>query len=123
MINNLIISKTRIKLLLKFFINSQTTTYTQNLESEFGESTNMIRQELVRIENDELISCKTSCNKKVFQANIKYPLFSGINDILMEYTVIDQIINEIVFKFGTLKMHILKMIFPKIKLVNLSTSY
>jgi hypothetical protein len=123
MINNLITSKTRIKLHLKFFINSQTTAYTQNLKSEIGESTNTIRQELKRNEKDELMYSKTSCYKKVFLANIKYPFFSETIDILIEYTLIDQIINEIVLKYGTLTMQISQIIFPKIKLANLSISY
>ena len=50
MIETLISSKTRIKLLLKFFLNSNTTAYLRSLESEFGESTNAIRIELNRLE-------------------------------------------------------------------------
>ena len=50
MIETLISSKTRIKLLLKFFLNSNTTAYLRGLEEEFGESTNSIRLELNRFE-------------------------------------------------------------------------
>ena len=44
MIEALISSKTRIKLLLKFFLNSSNRAYLRGLEEEFGESTNAIRQ-------------------------------------------------------------------------------
>ena len=37
MLESLITSKTRIKLLIKFFINSDTTAYLRNLAEEFGE--------------------------------------------------------------------------------------
>ena len=50
MIEALISSKTRIKLLLKFFLNSKTTSYLRGLEAEFGESSNAIRIELNRFE-------------------------------------------------------------------------
>ena len=50
MLNSIITSKTRIKLLLKFFLNSNTKSYLRNLEQEFGESTNAIRVELNRLE-------------------------------------------------------------------------
>ncbi|MFN5885132.1 MAG: ArsR family transcriptional regulator, partial [Bacteroidota bacterium] len=46
MLDTLITSKTRIKLLLKFFLNGNTSSYLRNLESEFGESSNAIRLEL-----------------------------------------------------------------------------
>jgi len=42
MIKTLISSKTRIKLLLKFFLNSYNTAYLRNLEEEFQGSNNSI---------------------------------------------------------------------------------
>ena len=50
MIETLISSKTRVKLLLKFFLNSRNTAYLRNLEEEFEESTNGIRVELNKFE-------------------------------------------------------------------------
>ena len=50
MLESLITSKTRIKLLLKFFLNSSTKAYLRGLEAEFGESTKAIRLELNRFE-------------------------------------------------------------------------
>ena len=46
MINTLITSQTRIKLLKKFFLNHSTKAHLRGLESEFGESSNSIRIEL-----------------------------------------------------------------------------
>jgi hypothetical protein len=46
MLQALITSRTRIKLLLKFFLNSSNTSYLRDLAAEFGESTNAIRLEL-----------------------------------------------------------------------------
>jgi len=40
MLDSLITSKTRIKLLLKFFLNTSTHAYLRGLADEFGESTN-----------------------------------------------------------------------------------
>jgi hypothetical protein len=102
MLEELITSKTRIKLLLKFFLNSQTTAYLRNLETEFGESTNAIRQELNRFEKAGLLSSTVSGNKKLFQANTSHPYFPEIHKILMKYTGIDQIIEEVVLRVGNL---------------------
>ena len=52
MIEVLISSKTRIKLLLKFFLNSNSKAYLRGLEQEFAESTNAIRVELNKFEEE-----------------------------------------------------------------------
>lgn len=103
MIESLITSKTRIKLLLKFFLNSQTKSYLRSLESEFNESTNSIRVELNRLENAGLLSTSLEGNKKMFFANIKHPLFLDINNILKKFVGIDQIIEQIVSQIGDLQ--------------------
>ena len=107
MLETLITSKTRIKLLLRFFLNSNSLSYLRNLESEFGESTNAIRLELNRFENAGLLLSTTSGNKKFYRANIEHPLFPDINSIVMKYMGFDIIIENIVKKLGTLEKVIL----------------
>jgi len=102
MIESLITSKTRIKLLLKFFLNSQTKSYLRSLEPEFGESTNSIRVELNRMENAGLLESAIEGNKKMFSANIKHPLFLDINNILKKFIGIDHIIEQITSQIGDL---------------------
>jgi len=75
MLDTLISSQTRLKLLLKFFLNSSTSSYLRDLESEFGESTNAIRLELNRFEQAGLLSSASIGNKKMFSANTQHPLF------------------------------------------------
>lgn len=103
MLQNIITSKTRIKLLLKFFLNKDTKSYLRNLETEFGESTNAIRIELNRLESAGLLTTEFSGNKKYFQANTRHPLFSDIHNILIKTIGIDQIIEHITSKIGDLK--------------------
>ena len=69
MIETLISSKTRIKLLIKFFLNSDNTAYLRNLEDEFGESTNGIRIELNKFEKAGFLTSFSEGNKKIFTAN------------------------------------------------------
>jgi hypothetical protein len=103
MLESLITSKTRVKLLLKFFLNSQTKSYLRSLETEFGESTNSIRIELNRLENAGLLSFATEGNKKMFFANTQHPLFKDINNILRKFVGIDQIIDQITSQIGELQ--------------------
>lgn len=103
MIETLISSKTRIKLMLKFFLNSKTTGYLRHLESEFGESTNAIRQELNRFEEAGMLTSDFEGNKKVFRANTQHPLFENIHQIILKYTGLDKIVNHVVKHLGNVK--------------------
>ncbi|MBV6440272.1 MAG: ArsR family transcriptional regulator [Haliscomenobacteraceae bacterium CHB4] len=100
MIDALISSKTRIKLLLKFFLNSNATAYLRSLESEFGESSNGIRLELNRLENAGLLSSESEGNKKIFRANTAHPLFQEIHNIVMKHVGLDRVVENVVQRLG-----------------------
>ncbi|MFM9944865.1 MAG: ArsR family transcriptional regulator [Bacteroidia bacterium] len=100
MLDTLVSSKTKIKLLLKFFLNTSNTAYLRNLETEFGESTNAIRLELNKFEESGLLHSYSEMNKKIFKANTNHPLYPEINSIVRKYIGIDKIIDHIVSKLG-----------------------
>ena len=100
MLETLISSKTRVKLLLKFFLNSSTTGYLRNLEEEFGESTNAIRLELNKMEKAGLLKTNLEGNKKIFQANNKHPLFPDMQQIMRKYVGLDTIIENVINQLG-----------------------
>jgi len=100
MVETLISSKTRIKLLVKFFLNSKTTGYLRNLESEFGESTNAIRVELNKFEKAGMLQSFFEGNKKIFKANTGHPFFEDIHNIVRKYVGIDKIVDNIVKRLG-----------------------
>ncbi len=103
MIDALISSKTRIKLLLKFFLNSNTRGYLRGLESEFGESSNAIRQELNRLEEAGMLKSEYEGNRKYFRANTEHPLFKEVHNILRKYIGLDQVIDQVIEKLGKVK--------------------
>jgi hypothetical protein len=103
MLDTLITSKTRLKLLLKFFLNSSARAHLRNLESEFGESTNAIRLELNKFEQAGLLKSEVEGNKKVFRANTGHPLFSDIHNILLKTIGFDQIIDRVLTKLGNVE--------------------
>ncbi|MCB9282491.1 MAG: ArsR family transcriptional regulator [Lewinellaceae bacterium] len=100
MIEALISSKTRIKLLLKFFLNSKTTSYLRSLEGEFGESTNAIRLELNRLEGAGMLVSQLNGNKKIYQANTKHPLFQEIHRLLLKHIGLDHIVEHVIERLG-----------------------
>ena len=100
MLETLISSKTRVKLLLKCFLNSNMTAYLRSLETEFGESTNGIRQELNRLENAGMLTSFSKGNKKMFQANTTHPLFNEIHNIVLKTIGLDHIIENVIERLG-----------------------
>ncbi|HET8838619.1 MAG TPA: ArsR family transcriptional regulator [Flavobacteriaceae bacterium] len=113
MLDTLISSKTRIKLLLKFFLNSSSRSYLRSLESEFGESTNAIRLELNRFEDAGMLESEKKGNRKYFKANTQHPLFGEVQKIMQKYVGIDQIIERVVDKLGNLEKVYLEGSFAK----------
>jgi len=103
MIESLITSKTRVKLLLKFFLNSETKSYLRNLEQEFGESSNAIRVELNRLEEAGLLKSEITGNRKFFMANTRHPLFPDLNNIIRKIVGIDHVIDEVINRIGNLE--------------------
>ncbi|MBC35356.1 MAG: transcriptional regulator [Bacteroidetes bacterium] len=103
MLEALITSKTRIKLLLKFFLNSKSSAYLRNLESEFGDSTNAIRVELIRFEKAGLLKSWYKGNKKLFQANTEHPLYSSIHNLIIKHVGLDKVVETVIEELGDVK--------------------
>lgn len=103
MLETLISSKTRIKLLYKFFINSSATSYLRGLEEEFNESTNSIRLELNKFESAGFLTSQTNGNKKYFKANTQHPLFKDINRIVLKLVGIEYVVDYILQRIGNLE--------------------
>ena len=100
MIDALITSKTRIKLLSRLFLNEHARAYLRGMAAEFGESSNAIRLELNRFESAGLLSSSQDGMKKVFRANTGHPLYNDIKNILMKHLGFDHIIEKVIEKLG-----------------------
>jgi len=103
MLETLISSRTRIKLLLRLFLNPGTTAYLRGLADEFDESTNSVRVELNRFEEANMLVSENKGNKKLYKANDKHPLFRDIHNILLKYIGVDKVINVIIERMGNLE--------------------
>lgn len=100
MLEALITSKTRIKLVLKFFLNPDSASYLRGLAAEFGESSNAIRVELNRFEKAGLLNSESVGNRKYFKANTKHPLFKDLQRMVRKTIGIDKIVEQLVEKLG-----------------------
>ena len=100
MLDTLIQSKTRLKLLLRFFLNPDSSAYLRGLAQEFDESTNAVRVELNRFEEAGLIQGHKEGNKKMYQVNTNFPMFNELQKIAFKHFGIDQIIEQVIEKLG-----------------------
>ena len=104
MLKSLITSETRIKLLMKFFLNPQNVGYLRQLASEFGESTNGIRLELNKLSEADILSSSFEGRNKIYKANVNHPLFEDIRNIVLKSTGIDKVVSNIIQKLGNLQL-------------------
>jgi hypothetical protein len=95
LIEVLISSKTHIKFLLKFFLNPTNRAYLRGHKEEFGESPSDIKLELNKMKGTGMIFAQIKGNKKIFTANIGYPLFKKLHGVLIKYVCIEQIIENV----------------------------
>jgi hypothetical protein len=104
MLESLITSKTRIRLLLKFFLNPETKAYLRGLADELGESTNAVRVELNRLNKAGLLKSVSDGRTKLYWANPEHPLFPDIHSLVKKYLGIDQVIDMVLAKLGTVEL-------------------
>jgi hypothetical protein len=102
-LDSLITSKTRIKLLLKFFSNSSNAAYLRSLAEEFGESTNSVRVELNRLTTAGILESEPAGNTIVYRANTASPLFPELRNMVSKYLGFDRIIEHVVGKLGNVE--------------------
>lgn len=104
MLDSLITSKTRIKLLLKFFSNTSNAAYLRALAEEFGESTNAVRVELNRLTEAGLLQSEAAGNTVLYKANVSNPIFSEVKKIVAKYLGFDQIVETVLGRLGNLEL-------------------
>ena len=99
----LITSKTRLKLLLRFFLNQNLSGYLQGLSKELDENTNSIRVELNRLEEAGLLSSELQGRRKLYQVNVAHPLTSDITSIVRKVSGIDALVERVAGNLPGLK--------------------
>lgn len=107
MLESIITSKTRLNLLIKFFLCITNKGYLNSLANEFGESTNSVRKELNNLSSAGYLVKHESTNKIIYSANIKHPLFSTLQSIVRKHLGIEDIVERVIEKIGSIDKIIL----------------
>jgi predicted transcriptional regulator len=99
----LIASKTRIKLLIRFFFNPETKSYLRELAKEFNISTNSVREELNQLTKTKLLKSKKDGRQVYYSAETSHPLFPELKSMVSKVMGIDQVIDGIVNRLGDIE--------------------
>lgn len=99
----LITSKTRLKLLSRFFLNQNLSGHLQGLSKELEENTNSIRVELNRLEEAGMLSSNLEGRRKLYRVNAQHPLASDITSIVRKVAGIDTVIARVAGNLPGLK--------------------
>ncbi len=100
MLTQLFTSKTRIKLLLKLFLNPEVSCYLRELSKEFALSPNALKEELDNLSQAGYLERSQSGRSVYFRANTKHPFFPEINSIVRKSLGIDKLLDEVIAHLG-----------------------
>tara|TARA_Y100000766_G_C18899528_1_gene602620 strand:+ start:875 stop:1381 length:507 start_codon:yes stop_codon:yes gene_type:complete len=103
MLESIITSKTRLNLLLKFFVNIANKGYLNSLANEFGESTNSVRKELNNLTHAGYLTKKELSNKVIYTANKNHPLFDVLQSIVRKHLGIEDLVSRVIENIGEIE--------------------
>lgn len=103
MLAQLFTSKTRIKLLLKLFLNPKVSCYLREMASEFALSPAALKEELDSLSSAGYLTRKQNGRSVYFRANSDHPFFPEIHSIVKKSLGIDKLLDEILSSLGTVE--------------------
>ena len=103
MLETIIPSKTRLNLLIRFFLNLAKKSHLRGIANDFSDSTNSIRLELNNLTEAGYLIKKKEKHKVNYLANNKHPLFRTIVDLVRRHTGVEDIIENIIKSVNDLK--------------------
>ena len=107
MLGQLITSKTRLRLLIKFFVSQANRGYLNGLASEMGESSNAIRKELNHLYDAGYLNKVKNDNKIEYQANSDHPLYEVLRKVVLKHLGLEDIVETVLERIGNIQKIIL----------------
>ena len=100
MLGSLITSKTRLRMLIKFFISAANNGYLNGLANEFNESTNSIRKELNNLSSAGYLLKSKENNRIIYNANTSHPMFEVLQKIVRQHLGLEDIVETVIDRIG-----------------------
>jgi hypothetical protein len=102
-LTSLITSKTRLKLLIKFFSRPDAVGHLRGLAEEFGDSTNSVRVELQNLEEAGLLQSVPNGQKIQYRVNRTNPFYADLVALVSKYLGFDEVIENVLERVGDLE--------------------
>lgn len=103
MLDGLITSKIRIKLLMRLFLNPEQHAYLRELADETESSPSHVKGELKNLTEAGLLNSNKSGRQVFFSANREHPLFDELHSMVQKALGMDAILESIVMRLGNLE--------------------
>ena len=100
MLGSLITSKTRLRMLIKFFVSAANNGYLNGLANEFNESTNSIRKELNNLSSAGYLLKSKENNRIIYNANTSHPMFAILQKIVRQHLGLEDIVETVIERIG-----------------------
>lgn len=101
--SGLITSKTRIKILMRLFLNPKRNAYLRELADEFNASPSQVREELRQLNDAGFLESHKNGRQIQYKANQKHPLFHELQSMVQKALGMDRILDSIIERLGNLE--------------------
>jgi DNA-binding transcriptional ArsR family regulator len=101
--SGLITSKTRIKILMRLFLNPERRAYLRELSDEFNASPSQVREELRQLNDAGFLKSHKNGRQILYQANQKHSLFKELQSMVQKALGMDRILDSILERLGNLE--------------------
>ena len=107
LLSSLITSKTRIRILMRLFLNPVQKAYLRELSEEFNASPSQIKDELTQLVEAGFLINEKQGRQIDYMANTSHPLYPELHSMVKKTLGMDRIIDSIIERLGNLKKAVL----------------
>lgn len=100
----LITSKTRIRILMRLFLNPGGNAYLRELADEFAVSPSQVKDELSQLSAAGLLESEKQGRQIHYRANTRHPLFPELQSMVHKALGMDRILESVVERLGRLEL-------------------
>jgi len=101
--SGLITSETRVRILMRLFLNPVQRAYLRELANEFDLAPSQVHEELKRLKESGLLNSTKNGRQINYSANQSHPLFNELHSMVKKAMGMDRILDSIINRLGNLK--------------------
>ena len=102
MLEQIVTSKTRVKLLTLFLLNPDTEMYVREISRRIEENINAVRRELANLEDIGLLGSYFKGNLKYFVVNKQMPIYEELKSIILKTEGVSKVLRDDLQKLSSI---------------------